>query len=167
MNTTKTYIWLFSLVTFLMVGVTSCSENSDDPKYRSKLPVFADITATALDGGEIKAGTDVVMTAVQSKAGRLLDNTTYTWSCSPFNSDVNHRYKKKVIYDVQNANPVDTLSFPHSGKYEVTFVGKYSISGQYDMYNSTEKLENGTTVTYKTLGQLHYEVTLKKWITVK
>ena len=167
MNTVKVWMSVVATLLLMVASVVSCTENSDDPSYRSKLPIFEDLCVMALGNGDVKAGSDVVLTAVQSKKGHLLNTTTYSWTCTPYNEDVNHRYKKKVIYDVQNGNPVDTLCFPQKGKYEVTFVGKYAISGQYDMYNSTQKLENGTTVTYKTLGQLHYEVTLRKWITVK
>lgn len=167
MNNMMKRILFFVFVLAGTLWMASCSENSDDPKYRSKMPEFSDLSIAAKDGGTLKAGSDVVATAIQSSKGRLLGTTTYEWSIEPLNDEANHRYRKSVIYDVQSENPVDTLCFPSAGTYEVKLVGKYGLSGQYDTYNSTVSLENGTKVTYRTLGQFTYQVELKKRISVK
>ena len=74
------------LFPLLFIGMTlafaSCSEDSNDPKYTSRCPRFSDVTCRSLSGGTVlQAGQPIVVTAVQRSQGKLLNGTTYEWSC--------------------------------------------------------------------------------------
>ena len=114
----------------LTLFTTSCEENSDDPKYRSLPPVFADMEFKNV-GGEneiIKAGDKILATCVQQQYGRLLNLTSYKWRVDTIqtNKTVNaqHNYKKEVVYDTDAAHPTDTIIFKYPGTYYVTFDAK-------------------------------------------
>lgn len=158
---------LFSLLVSLslLAVLTSCSEDSDNPKYQSRIPTFSDVTFEVIDAdhSDIRVGDRVVATAVQSSKGKLLDRTTYTWTSSDEN--IAHKYKQGAVYDADNVNPTDTFTVSSTGRIRLTMTAKYQVSGQYQLYNRTDEIEDGS-VTYKTLSWQWYEVTLTKYFRV-
>lgn len=86
------------LFPLLFIGMTlafaSCSEDSNDPKYTSRCPRFSDVTCRSLSGGTVlQAGQPIVVTAVQRSQGKLLNGTTYEWSCE-INDSTTHKKNK-------------------------------------------------------------------------
>lgn len=149
--------------------LASCSEEGNDDKYRSEPPLLSDITISPLggEGTEIHVGEKFTATAEQSKAGRLLNTTTYTWSSTP--DGLTHKYTTKVIYDNAPANPVDTLVASSPGTYTLTFTGKYNASGNTQVWaqkygsSFTEQFASGNgKATYVTGGILYFTVTATK-----
>lgn len=165
----KAYFFLLLMVSFLAI---SCSEETDNPKYRSEPPMLSDITVTSLDGNsEIHAGQRFLATAVQSKLGRLLNTTSYTWTGNSDN--VSHAYEKSVIYDNDTHNPTDTLVASAAGTYTITFTGKYNASGNTQIWaqqkgsSFSEEFESGDgKVTYFTGGLLYFTVTATKEVVI-
>ncbi|MCI7050373.1 MAG: hypothetical protein MR971_02280, partial [Bacteroidales bacterium] len=59
-----------------------------------------------------------MVTARQKSLGKLLNNTTYTWSDSE--GQLSHKYTQKVIYDQETQHPTDTVVAPSAGAYKLT-----------------------------------------------
>lgn len=151
----------------LLPLLAACSENSDDAAYRSELPRYADITFRNLDtgGSDIHAGETFVAEAVETARGRLLDRTTLTWECEP--GEWEHRYRAGVVYDTSREPLTDTLVAPQTpGRYKLTMTARYNVSGQAQNYNSTVSIDDGK-ISYTTLSQLLYGVTIEKYFLVK
>lgn len=153
--------------------LASCSEDGDNEKYRSEPPMLSDITVTPLSGsnGQIRVGERFVATAVQSKLGRLLNTTTYTWTGNSDN--VSHKYESSAIYDNDPHNPTDTLVATQAGTFTLTFTGKYNASGNTQIWaqqkgsSFSESFESGDgKVTYFTGGIFYFTVTATKSVTV-
>ena len=103
------------------VFLVSCSDHTDDEKYQSLPPFFSDMTFRSLHGhSTLSAGDSVVVTAVQSRLGRLLYYATYSWGTAYDTDSVTHAYRSGVVYDNDPADPVDTIVFHRSGTYTVT-----------------------------------------------
>lgn len=160
-------------LSILVLSLISCSENADDEKYRSTPPLFSNMEVRALETGKlfphnhvVRANEPLVLTAVQSAHGHLLNSSKYQWTCDKLNDEVGHKYKKSVIYDHEKGNPTDTLTFPQAGTYKITFTGSYNISGQPDTYASTQDLDS-IKVRYTTEGILRYKVEVSKTINVR
>ncbi len=166
----KTDFYFKSLLLAFAVTLTAgCSSNADDDEYRSTPPIISDMDFRMLSDGstQLRAGEKIVATVVQGNRGHLLNGTTYDWSFTPNLDNISHAYKKSVIYDYESSNPTDTIIFQKPGNYKVTFSGNYKISGQADGYNSSTKLPNGTSVTYRTEGIVKYSLKVEKNITVR
>lgn len=155
-----------ALLSALTLALAGCSEHADDAKYASLPPQFEDMTFATLTGNTtLQAGDKIVATAVQSKKGRLLNGTTYTWSTSPIDG-ITHGFKRFVIYDNESNNPTDTLTFATPGTYTVKLEARYKSSGNNQNVDGTTEFEGGR-VTYKTGGLLSYTVTVEKTVVIK
>lgn len=148
----------------LFIGMTlafaSCSEDSNDPKYTSRCPRFSDVTCHSLSGGAVlQAGQPIVVTAVQRSQGKLLNGTTYEWSCE-INDSTTHKKKQGLIYDYDKSDPRDTLIINEPGEYTICLEATYKISGLYDGSVGTEKFSGGE-VSYTT-SPFNYRANLKK-----
>ena len=99
---------LLLIIPFLTL-FCACSDDADDEKYASRPPVFEEIVCQPLNAGEtvLRAGQPFVVTARQKSLGRLINNTTYTWSDSE--GQLSHKFTQKVIYDQETQNPTDTV----------------------------------------------------------
>jgi len=166
----KTLTFFLGAATSLLV---SCSEETNSKEYRSEPPMFSDITITPLSGndGKIHAGQRFLATAEQSKQGRLLNATTYTWSSNSDN--ISHSYESSVIYDKNTDNPTDTLVANAAGTYTLTFTGKYKASGNTQIWAQqqgttfSENFASGNgKVTYFTGGIFYFTVTATREIEV-
>ncbi|MBR1593677.1 MAG: hypothetical protein IJ692_00895 [Alloprevotella sp.] len=156
-----------SLLLLAAVGFVAC----DDEDYDSRPPRFSDMTAQMLsdESAELRSGEPIVLTAVQSKKGHLLLGTTYTWTSSP-EEGVSHRPMAGDIYDLNPANPTDTVTFATPGTYRVTMKAVYKTSGQKGMKSGgTEELPDGGRVTYSVDGGalFRYNVTVEKYFKIK
>lgn len=154
---------LFGMATALLAA---CSEDWDSPEYQSRSPMFSAMTLKNLEGeddGVWRAGVPIVATAVQSRTGSLLYKAVYEWTCS--SEDVTHKYRSTVVYDNENDNPTDTLTFAQPGSYRLTFRGRYHISGNAEMLNGSEAIPDGT-VTYSTPSWMYYDVTVERSVRV-
>lgn len=144
----------------------------DDEDYDSRPPRFSDLTAQMLADGstELRSGAPIVLTAVQSKKGHLLLATTYDWSTSP-SEGVSHCPMDGGIYDLNPANPTDTVTFAQPGTYKVTMKTVYKTSGQQGLKEvGMEELPDGNgRVTYNVVGAalFRYEVTIEKYLKIK
>ena len=149
----------------LIIGLVACTEDHDAPKYTSRPPLFSHVEAMSLDGDSIlRAGKEIVITAVQSQKGKLLYKATYKWGQKK--GDASHKYTKEVIYDNNPVNPTDTVVFASPGTYTLTMNAKYHISGNYQLINSTDVWADGS-VTYTTPTWQYYLVDIEKKITVQ
>lgn len=168
----------FFIVPAAALALAACSDHSDDEKYSSIPPRFADLTLHNLSDGTTEyayAGEKFVLTAVQSKLGKLLNRTTYEWtSTSPFSETI-HAYKKALLagYDNERQNPTDTVIIKQPGTYKVTLKARYNNSGnvvawtnKYGYGVMEEDLENGTRVKYNLPAWSHYLVEVEKTIKV-
>lgn len=72
-----------------------------------------------------------MVTAVQRSQGKLLNGTTYEWSCE-INDSTTHKKKQGLIYDYDKSDPRDTLIINEPGEYTIRLEAKYKISGLYD-----------------------------------
>lgn len=150
----------------LLLGLTltACSDNSDDPKYRSTPPEISDMTLKPLDGSEeLRAGTPIVATVTQSRNGRLLNRTDYDWTADE--AGITHKFRKDVIYDLQPQNPTDTLVFEAPGTYKLTFSGHYRTSGNAVTKNGYVDIPDGR-VTYSTPTFMYFNVTVEKTVRI-
>ena len=147
-----------------LLGLAACSEHDDDPKYRSLPPEFSGVTITALDGGELKAGKKLVVTAVQQKPGRLIYKAKYEWSGS--DESMTHAARKEVVYDKENTNPTDTIVVSTPGSYKITLNARYYTSGGYEHINKTTEWEGGKAV-YATPSFQYYTVQVEQRFQVK
>ena len=151
--------------TALILFVAGCSDNADDPKYRSLPPEISDLTLAPLDGStELRANTPIVATVQQSKLGTLINKTTYSWKTSPI--DIDHKYVKGVIYEQEPQNPTDTITFANKGTYTLTFTGRYHTSGGYEQRNYSVEIPDGK-VTYSTPSLMYYDVKVEKTVRIK
>lgn len=107
----------------------------------------------------LQAGQPIVVTAVQRSQGKLLNGTTYEWSCE-INDSTTHKKKQGLIYDYDKSDPRDTLIINEPGEYTIRLEAKYKISGLYDGSVGTEKFSGGE-VSYTT-SPLNYFASLKK-----
>ena len=98
-----------------------------------------------------------MVTAVQRSQGKLLNGTTYEWSCE-INDSTTHKKKQGLIYD--KSDPRDTLIINEPGEYTIRLEATYKISGLYDGSVGTEKFSGGE-VSYTT-SPLNYFASLKK-----
>lgn len=165
---------LFSLLIIsLAIFFTSCSDESNNEKYRSEPPTFSDITVKPLNGNDsqIHVGEKFLATAKQKKLGRLLNASTYSWTCN--SNDIAHNFQKSVIYDDDTHNPTDTLIVTKAGSYTLTFTGKYNASGNTQIWaqkygsDFSETFESGEgSANYVTGGLLYFKVTATKTIQV-
>ena len=161
----KTPLLISGLCLLLLPALTACSEHWDDPEYLSLPPEFSDMQFKMLDGSEeLKSGSEIVATAVQQSAGRLLYKATDDWSCEP--TETTHHHKEGVIYDQENYNPTDTFTLDTPGRYKLIFKGRYYTSGNYENRNYSVDIPDGK-VTYSTPTFMYYEVQVEKNITVK
>lgn len=147
----------------LLVLPAACSEDED--KYNSTVPEFSDMQFHPLDkasGDVIYAGEPFVATAVQSNRGRLLDRTTYSWAFNDEDedTDVSHKYRKEVVYDVQSVNPTDTIILGTPGNYRLRFNGEYRVSGTGSGGGAIVSIPGGQITYY--LSTLTYRVTIEK-----
>jgi len=132
------------LILLLLFVWSACSEDTNDPKYRSDCPRFSSFTFSA---DPVRAGEDVTLTAVQSKAGHLLDKTTYSWEVQPADGvTCEPSQPEGGVYD--GKNPECALRFPNAGTYTITFKGDYKGSGQVNYFEESATLEDGTTARY-------------------
>ncbi len=155
---------------------TSCSQDSDNPKYAQKPPMFSDLSVVEYSTGSttLHVGEKVVATAVQKSTGRQLNKTTYSWSLSPNEEENTHRYTSQVIYDYEQGNPVDTITFQKSGDYTLTFNAVYNGSGntttwakQYGSDYSERLDDRGITkATYTVRPNFGFTVTITTRISV-
>lgn len=142
---------------------TSCSENTDDPEYRSQPPIFSGMQISALGeapGNVFSTGTTLVATATQSRKGRLLYRAEYNWTCELV--DVEHKNTAQVVYDKDSSDPTDTLTISDPGTYKLTFSGRFHMSGSnYETLNGVTNTDNGT-VTYSTPSFMYYDITVER-----
>lgn len=168
-NNLKRNQWLMAACLMLSALLaTACSENTDDPKYRSELPTYADMEFEVLDADRdiIYTGDKVVARIVESKRGRLLGAVKNTWTCT--STEVEHNAPTGYIYDATRIVPTDTFIAPSTaGRYEITLEQTFNVNGQWDNYNSTVQLPNNGSVEYKTLSQLLYGIVVKKQFAVR
>lgn len=166
----KTIAFLLAAASTLLI---SCSEETNSEKYRSEPPMLSDITVKPLNGndGQIHAGQRFLATAEQSKLGRLLNATTYTWTSNSDN--ISHSYESSVVYDNDTRNPTDTLVANAEGTYTLTFTGKYKASGNTQVWAQqkgstfSEDFASGDgKVTYYTGGIFYFTVTATKQVDV-
>lgn len=131
---------VFLLLLVAAVFTLSCSD--DDDKYSSTSPKFSDITFTP---SEIFPGERVTATAVQYKKGKLLDRTTYAWSISGTDEDLDIEAKTALFYDNDKSNPTCTFTAPSTpGTYTIVFKGEYNVSGQSKTSGSSADIVGGT-----------------------
>ena len=162
---------LLLIIPFLTL-FCACSDDADDEKYASRPPVFEEIVCQPLNDGEtvLRAGQPFVVTARQKSLGRLLNNSTYTWSDRE--GQLSHKFTQKVIYDQETQNPTDTVVAPSAGAYKLTMYARYNASGNTSWwsgkYGSTfqSTLTEGGKATYVTGGLFYFGVTLEKTIMV-
>lgn len=167
-HTQNTHWLMASCMMLLAFFATACSENSDDPDYRSQLPTYVDMEFEVLNADRdiIYTGDSVVARIVESKRGRLLGSVKNVWACSPV--DVNHSAPSGYIYDASRIVPTDTFIAPSTaGRYEMKLEQTFNINGQWDNYNSTVSLPDNGSVEYKTLSQLLYGIVVKKQFAVR
>ena len=168
-NNTKRNHCPAALCLMLLAWVfAACSENTDDPAYRSQLPTYADVEFEVLDADRdiIYTGDRVVARVVESRRGRLLGAVKNTWTCTPV--DVQHEAPTGYIYDATRIVPTDTFIAPSAaGRYEMRLEQTFNINGQWDNYNSTVQLPDNGSVEYKTLSQLLYGIVVKKQFAVR
>lgn len=158
------YLAVFSALAIL-AGLAACSEDQDNPKYTSRPPAFSGVEVKSLDGDStLRAGEEIVVTAVQGAKGKLLYKAEYKWGLKK--GEASHRYTKEVVYDLNPVNPSDTVVFTTPGTYTMTLNAKYHISGNYDNINGTDVWEDGS-VKYSTPSWLYYLVDIEKKITVQ
>lgn len=161
--------WLMAACLMLSALLaTACSENTDDPKYRSSLPTYADMEFEVLDADRdvIYTGDRVVARIVESQRGRLLGMVKNTWTCS--STEVSHSAPSGYVYDATRIVPTDTFIAPSTaGRYQMKLEQTFDINGQWDNYNSTVQLPENGSVEYKTLSQLLYGITVEKKFTVR
>lgn len=149
----------------ILVGLAACSEDPDNPKYTSRPPVFSGVEVNSLDGDStLRAGKELVVTAIQSTKGKLIYKAEYKWGNKK--GEARHQYNKEVIYDLDPVNPSDTVVFTTPGTYTMTLNAKYHISGNYENINGTEVWEDGS-VKYSTPSWMYYLVDIEKKITVQ
>lgn len=137
----KTIIFA-ALTAVLAMGVfASCSENSDSNVV---VPQFRGIEFNK----DLVAGTEVVATAVQSKTGKYIDRTNYSWSFEDAQSLGGG--VSGVFYGSDKRDPTCTILLPETpGRYTVTFNATYNVSGKAG--NSTKEVEiSGGKITYTT-----------------
>ncbi len=153
----------------LAVLLCSCSEDSNDSKYRSEPPLFSGITLQSLSTGAstIKAGEKFVITANQQSKGRLLNKTTYSWSISPSNEGDSQKYDNLVIYDNNSVNPTDTVVISTPGTYTITFTGSYNASGNTSVWSNSKgssfsEYWNDGHAIYDVRGLYGFKVTIEK-----
>ena len=158
------YASLYSAI-LILLGIASCTEDHDDPKYTSLPPTFSHVEVKSLDGDSVlRVGKEIVVTAVQSKKGKLLYKAEYKWGQNKGNAT--HKYTKEVIYDNNPVNPTDTIIFSAPGNYTLSLNAKYHISGNYQLINRKEVWEDGS-VKYSTPTWLYYLVDIEKIIRVQ
>ena len=167
----KKILWGVLPLMIMAGSIASCSD--DDNEYRSEPPLLSDLSVKVLKqpaSSEIHVGDRVVVTAEQSKKGRLLNATTYGWSSTP---TVAHRFTKSVIYDKQPVNPTDTVVFDKPGQYTLRFEGKYNASGNTHVWSNkhgvtfTQDFASGDgRVTYQTGSLIYFKVIATKQMTV-
>lgn len=132
---------LLLLTAALFVG---CSEHTHDSKYHSDCPRFSAMTQST---ETVKAGQAVTFTCVESRAGKLLNTTFYTWTFTPSDGVASTPSAAEGgLYD--GKNPTCTVVFPHAGTYTVTFRGDYAGSGQVEYFEESATLDDGTTARY-------------------
>lgn len=162
---------LLTLLTFVL-GLASCSQNSDDEDYQSVPPRFENVEVSNADnpGGELKAGENIKITAIQKEAGRLLIGSTYTWSVSP-QLDVEYEPVKNVNYGVDSSNPTNIFKFANPGTYRITLKAKYTTSGSKGMTEgwSENHPDQKFNISYEVYGAafFYYLVTIDKYVTIK
>lgn len=169
MNNTKNFRSLMAVCLMLMAfSFVACSENSDDPKYRSTMPTYTDMVFEVLDADReiIYPGDRVVARIVESKRGRLLGTVKNTWTCS--DAEVKHNAPTGYTYDTSRIVPTDTFIAPATpGRYKITLEQTLEVNGQWDNYNSSVALLEQGTVEYRTLSQLLYGITVEKTFAVR
>lgn len=133
------------LLLFLLAAVfCGCSEHTNDSKYRSDCPRFREMNFSA---DPVKAGEPVMITCLESRAGKLLNTTIYNWTVLPAEDvSINPGVAENGIYD--GKNPICNITFPHAGTYTVTFRADYAGSGQVNYFQENEMLEDGTMAKY-------------------
>lgn len=160
---TKVFLLLFLGASLSFIA---CSEDSNDPKYTSHSPRFSNVTFKSLDGSStLRAGQPIVITAEQSTYGKLLNGTTYEWSCV-INDSTTYKKTKGTIYDYDNSNPCDTITINKPGRYTIKLDATYKISGLYDGSAGTVNFENGGSVSYST-SPFKYFINIEKPFTVE
>lgn len=167
-NTKKSHWLMASCMMLFAFFATACSENSDDPKYRSQLPTYVDMEFEVLNADRdiIYTGDSVVARIVESKRGRLLGSVKNVWTCAPV--DVQHNAPSGYVYDTNRIVPTDTFVAPATpARYEIKLEQTFKINGQPDNYRSTVQMQNGGEVEYKTLSQLLYGITVTKQFAVR
>jgi len=152
---------------------TACTD--DEEKYASEPPLFSNITAKVKGTGseELHVGDSIVITAVQSKAGRLLYQAKYNWSSTP--DGLTHlKPSQTVVYDNEPQDPSETVIATAAGSYTLTFSAKYDNSGNTTYwgnkygYSFTQSFETGGgSATYNTGGAFYFTVTATKTIKVQ
>ncbi len=147
------------LIFFAAVTILgSCSQDT----YRSEPPRFSDISVKKLSGtGAIHVGDRVVISLVETSKGKLLNTTTYSWSFNPSAGVRNQKYMQGTIYDKNTSVPVDTVTVTAAGSISVTFVGKYSVSGNEVIKGYKLDFPNNGSV-YCTSSPLLYQITATK-----
>ena len=137
----KTNLLLTLLVALLMV---SCSEHTNDSKYRSDCPRFAALQSSV---DEIHVNEPVIFTAVERSAGKLINLATYTWSVLPAeNVSIDATSAENGLYD--GKNPTATIIFRAKGTYTLTFRADYAGSGQVNYFDISETLSDGPKARY-------------------
>ncbi len=95
----------------------------------------------------IVAGTPVEVTCIESRAGKLLNTTIYTWEVLPAEDvSLTPVAPEQGLYD--GKNPTCTILFPHAGTYTITFRADYAGSGQVNYFSERATLDDGTTAEY-------------------
>ena len=136
------FLVFFAAVTIL----GSCSQDT----YRSEPPRFSDISVKKLSGtGAIHIGDRVVISLVETSKGKLLNTTTYSWSFNPSAGVLNQKYMQ------------GTVTVTAAGSISVTFVGKYSVSGNEVIKGYKLDFPNNGSV-YCTSSPLLYQITATK-----
>lgn len=156
-----------------MAMAVACSENTDDSDYQSVAPTFSDVTfrnLTRPNETNFYVGDLIEATAVQSKKGKLLYQSTYAWTSDP-SETATHSYYAGGVYDNEPRDPKDTITVTAAGNYMLTMTGKYGISGQISSQpKGTVYFSDGNgSVTYNSGASViaGYSVTITKRIYIR
>lgn len=137
----KTFVSAALIAVLAVGGFTSCSENSDSNVV---VPQFRGIEFNK----DLVAGSEVVATAIQSKTGRYIDRTNYSWTFE--DAQYVGGGVSGVFYGSDKRDPTCTIRLPETpGRYTVTFNATYNVSGKAG--NSTKEVDiSGGKITYTT-----------------
>lgn len=155
---------LLILALLVAANLSGCSDNDE---YVSELPVIEDITVVNQNGNTaLRAGDEVTVTIIQSKKGRLLNRTEYSWTSNPATISFTPA-TQSIVYDNANSNPSTKFTATDPGSFTLTFRAVYDKSGTTKSLGSfTSSLKGGGTVNYEHKGQLKAQISASKRIRI-